>query len=125
MARNRTPTTVARVTGRDIKDPKRLSDRVDPPVNALGNPPARLTSDEMMVWADIADDMPWLAGSDRGILEIACKMTVKVSEPGCPMGYFTQLRLCLSSMGGTPVDRSRVSYDASDEGKNPTAEFFN
>lgn len=123
MARNRTPLAVARVTGDTIKHPERFADRADPPVSALGNPPTRLNAAEKKAWKSFAEEMPWLVASDRKLVELASRLTVYVGQPDCPLGIYAQLRLCLSSMGGTPVDRSRVQWAEDDP--DPASEFLN
>ena len=40
------------------------------------------------------------------------------------MAAFAQMRLLLSSMGGTPVDRTKVSAP-DDEAEDPADEFLN
>jgi hypothetical protein len=57
------------------------------------------------------------------LVELAARLKVITSESGAPLAAFTQLRLCLSSMGGTPVDRSKIAApdDATDD---PADEFF-
>jgi hypothetical protein len=76
-------------------------------------------------WQALSDDMPWLRKSDRGILRLAERLSVQAQQPGCTLGTFTQLRLCLSSMGGAPVDRSKVAMAGDDDGDDPAAQFFN
>jgi len=124
MPRNRTPLAVAKVTGQAAKHPERFDERVEPPLSALGPAPNKLGPIECEAWKDFADEMPWLCASDRWIVAIACRLLARTHEPDCPIGIFGQLRLCLSSMGGTPVDRSRVTWD-DDEKDDPAAEYFN
>ncbi len=124
MPRNRTPSAVAKITGDTIKHPERHVDRADPPISPLGHPPEKLSEAEKEAWCDFADLMPWLGGSDRQIVWLASKLSVRTADPDCPIGVFAQLRLCLSSMGGTPVDRSRVQWEQ-DENEDPANEFLN
>ena len=124
MARPRTPTNVAKITGQHDKKPKRYGARSDPPVNPLGPAPADLSEEARTAWNEFAGEMPWLGASDRHIVKIAALLTERTRQPDCPLGFFAQLRLCLSSMGGTPVDRSRVTWD-DDEKDDPAAEYFN
>ncbi len=124
MPRKRTPSAVARVTGDTLKHPERYEDRADPPIAPLGHPPARMSEPEKEVWREFAELMPWLGGSDRRMVGLACMLSVRVTEPDCPLGILAQLRLCLSSMGGTPVDRSRVQWGDDDE-PDPASEFIN
>lgn len=124
MPRKRTPLAVAKVTGQTLQHPERFADRTEPPSQALGAPPDKLSVAERAVWLEMAEDMPWLAQSDRGVLGLAARLSVRVHEPDCPIGVFAQLRLCLSSMGGTPTDRTRIKFD-DDAPSDPADEFLN
>ncbi|MGI3185290.1 hypothetical protein [Nioella aestuarii] len=123
MGRPRTPAAIARITGADKLHPGRHKSRSEPSVAPIGNPPDRLSGVERRAWLSLVADLPWLGRSDRMLVELAARLTVVVSEPDAPLAAFTQLRLCLSSMGGTPVDRSKVAAPNSDT-DDPGAEFF-
>jgi len=123
MARPRLTTMAAQVTGADLKDPQRHRGRADPPVDPLGAAPARLSVDEREVWETFASDLPWLAASDRHLVELASRLMVRITQPDCPLGVFTQMRLCLGSMGATPTDRSRVEWN--EDEVDPASEFLN
>lgn len=124
MPRKRVPAEVAEMTGDTIKHPERHKGRATPPVTPLGRAPARLCKAERAEWEAFRADMPWLCRSDRHVVEIAARMSVRIREKDCPLGIFAQLRLCLSSMGATPTDRSRVKW-AEDESYDPASEFIN
>ena len=125
MANPRTPKAVARITGADRLHPGRHAGRTEPATAPLGDMPEGMTPDEQEAWQALSDDMPWLRRSDRGILRLAARLSVLAQQPGCTLGTFTQLRLCLSSMGGTPVDRSKIAADGDYDSDDPAAEFFN
>ena len=124
MPRPRLTNAAAQVTGADLKDPKRHAGRIDPQTGPLGPPPAKLAPDHKAAWIEIAGELPWLCQSDRHLVELASLLQVRIRQPDCPMGVFTQLRLCLSSMGATPVDRSRVHW-GDEEYADPADEFLN
>lgn len=72
-----------------------------------------------------ASEMPWLARSDRTLVEVASKLRARMmTDPEMGVNALAQLRLCLSAMGGTPADRSKVSAP-DDEDEDPAAEFLN
>ncbi|MBK0399513.1 hypothetical protein H0I76_09945 [Limibaculum sp. M0105] len=80
---------------------------------------------ERDAWLELADEMPWLAHSDRKIVEVAAKLTVRLAaDTDMGVNALAQLRMCLSSMGGTPADRSKVVLP-DDEDDDPLAEFLN
>lgn len=123
MPRRRTPADVARITGADRLHPGRHAARSVPKVQPLGNPPDALTAAEKRAWKDFADDMPWLARSDRHLVGIAARLAVLIQKGGAPLAAFTQMRLCLSSMGGTPTDRTKViTPDGAED--DPAERFF-
>lgn len=114
----------AKLTGADRHNPKRHAGRADPPVKPLGDPPAKLSESEREAWLEFAENMPWLAASDRQLVALTSLLCGLAQARDCPLGVYAQLRLCLSSMGGTPVDRSRVQWK-DDDGADPANEFFN
>lgn len=122
MPRYRTPTAVARVTGADKLHPGRHAGRASPVSGPLGPPDDELNTEARKAWAEFANDMPWLGRSDRMLVNLAARLTCRIREPDCPLGVFTQLRLCVAAMGGTPVDRSRVNVPDADE--DPADEFL-
>jgi hypothetical protein len=67
--------------------------------------------------------MPWLARSDRKLVGIAARLAVQIEGGGAPLAAFTQMRLCLSSMGGTPADRTKVQTP-DDDSDDPAEKFF-
>jgi hypothetical protein len=110
MPRPKIPRQVARITGADVKNPKRYAGRADPVLPGVGKAPARLSPEQRATWADLVSDLPWLRRSDRTLLELACRLTTRMqTDPEMGISALAQLRLCLSSMGATPTDRSKVA----------------
>ena len=122
MARHRLPTQLAKITGADKQHPARHAGRSNPTTQVLGAAPAHLSAAQRKAWATFADEMPWLGASDRALVEVASRLRVLITEPDAPMAGFAQLRMCLSSMGGTPADRSRVP--PGDEPEDDADRFF-
>lgn len=126
MPRPRTPLAVAKVTGAAIVQPGRIAARREPKAYPLGKPPRRLSPVEAEAWAELADEMPWLSRSDRTIVEVAAKLKARLmTDPDMGVNALAQLRMCISSMGGTPADRSKVATGGDDDGDDPAAEFLN
>lgn len=123
MPKPRLTPALARVTGADKRSPGRFKDRANPKVAALGEPPQRLSQPIKAAWLDLADDLPWLARSDRAMLELIARLVVMAQEPGAPVAVLAQLRLALSSLAATPVDRSKVAV-ADDDSDDPAERFF-
>ena len=125
MARPRTPKAVAAITGADRQHPGRYAARSEPKGQPLGAPPGGLTPDQRAAWRQLADEVPWLTRSDQAMLGLAARLADRVdNDPACPLAAYTQLRLCLSSLGATPVDRSKVNAAADDGDDDPAAAFF-
>lgn len=125
MPKPRLPAQVARATGADAKNPKRFADRPTPKALPLGKAPAYFTAAQRKAWEMFADEMPWLGKSDRMVVEVASRLRADMQErPDFPMGGYAQLRMCLSSMGGTPADRTKV-VSPDDDDEDPADKFFN
>ena len=115
MPRQRTPTAKARVEGRHIKNPKRYKPN-EPTADAIGDPPAWLNEPQAAAWREFAGELPWLNRSHRCIVEIASIVRARL-QAGDEVGTkaLSLLRLCLSSMGATPADASKVSWAPEEE----------
>jgi hypothetical protein len=115
MPRPRTPTTKARTEGRHLKNPQRYR-RNDPTSDDLGDPPRWLTVPQAAAWREFAGELPWLNRSHRAIVEIASVVRARL-QSGDEVGTkaMSLLRLCLSSMGATPVDASKVAWAAEEQ----------
>lgn len=125
MARPRLPAAVAAATGADKRSPGRFKDRATPKHKPLGAPPRGFDAHQKAAWASFVDEMPWLSRSDRMIVELASRLrSAMENDPQFPMAGFAQLRMCLSSMGGTPADRTKVSAPDDDD-QDPADEFLN
>jgi hypothetical protein len=118
---------VARLTGQDKKNPQRFAGRSEPATGPLGAPPSYLSEKEVQAWHSFADEWPWLAQADRAALVPLCKLRVKVEDKNeaMPVSLINEYRLQLSSFGGTPTSRSKVSSGTGQDAEDPTNEFLN
>lgn len=122
MPRPRTPLEAAKTLGAHLKDAGRYSGRKEPKVDPIGEPPDTLTEYEAQMWAEFVSEIPWLGKSDRTVLEVACRLRARMrTDPEMGVNALAQLRMCLSAMGATPADRSKVSVPDDEE----EDEFFN
>ena len=125
MRRPKLPQQVARISGADRKNPKRYKGGADPVLPGIGAAPDRLSAEQRATWAEFASELPWLRKSDRTLLELACRLTARMrTDTEMGIAALAQLRLCLSAMGATPVDRSKVATP-DDAGPDPADEFLN
>lgn len=127
MPKKRLPAALAKITGADVKNPQRFRGRATFNLPPLGPPPARLTAAEAKAWRIFARDMPWLRRSDRAMVELAAAIKAMIEgNPAAPLRLFTELRLCLAAMGGTPSDRTKMPpVPDDDDPDDPAAEFVN
>lgn len=121
----RLPADVATITGADKRSPGRFEGRSTPKVKSLGPAPKRFTDSQTKIWNELNDDFPWLGRSDRRVVGLAVLLQHRIdTEQDVPVGVFAQMRMLLSAMGGTPVDRSKVTAP-DDKPYDPTDEFLN
>jgi hypothetical protein len=115
LPRQRTPTAKARVEGRHIKNPKRYKPN-EPTADAIGDPPAWSNESQAAAWREFAGELPWLNRSHRCIVEIASIVRARLqSSDEVGTKALSLLRLCLTSMGATPADASKVSWTPEEE----------
>ena len=118
MANNRTPALKAAVTGTADRNPKRHRERKEPKVAGLGKASAFLDKNGVAAWEGFRRELPWLAESDRALVEIAASVRGRLLA-GEDVGVtaLSMLQSILSKMGASPADRTRVSVpdDESEE----------
>lgn len=125
MARPRLPEAKAKAIGADIKNPDRFSGRSEPKTQELGGPSDWMVGKQRIAWDYFKREMPWLQESDRTLVEIASCLRARLMTGGeIGVQALAQLRMCVSSMGGTPADRSKVSVPDGNDA-DPAAEFLN
>lgn len=112
------------MTGADARSPGRFKDRKEPKVRSLGPAPKRFDAEQRELWDAFNEDFPWLGRPDRELVAMAVELRSMMNSGEAPISAFAQYRLCLSSMGGTPVDRSKVAAPEEDD-EDPADEFLN
>jgi hypothetical protein len=120
----RTPTEVLQINGSGKKHPERVAARKRAPKTArpIGAPPKRLTDDEKELWIEVVDEHPpgVLKATDRQALEVLSILFAKFRRREQLTGAeLSKILNCLSLLGMTPVDRSRVIL--ADEAQEQTA----
>lgn len=130
MPRPRTPLKKAKITGQATKHAEVFSKRKEPKSSLLGEPSLYMhevknSENQLKAWAAFKKEIPWLNESDRALVEIACNLRARMFT-GEDVGVqaIAALRQCISSMGGTPSDLSRVSAPESNEESNAD-KYFN
>jgi hypothetical protein len=117
LPRNRTPAAKALLEGRDIIHPERHRNRNEPTSAPLGRPPKWMNEAQRDAWRTFEAEAPWLNYSHRGLVEIASTVRARLAlgEEVGGVQALSLLRLCLSSMGATPVDASKISWAPAEE----------
>ncbi len=113
MARPRTPTSIQELKGAYKKDPQRFKDREEEPKpeGPLGAPPFGFDEELEAIWREIDGMVPArvLTIADRWLVELACRTMRDVRQGSALASERNLLLSCLSRMGLTPADRSRIA----------------
>lgn len=123
--RPRLPTAVAKVTGAEAKNAGRFAKRAAPKVKSLGPCPKKFDADQAKLWEEFNESFPWLGRPDRYIVGLAVMLQTQIDAAGkeATPPMYAQMRLLLSSLGGTPVDRSKVTAP-DEENEDPLDQFM-
>jgi len=113
MARPRKPTALLELTGAFAKDPQRRRPDEPKPNGPLGQPPPAFDNEPGLtaIWHELAAMVPAnvLATSDHWLVELACRTMQKVRKDTALASERNLLLSCLSRMGLTPSDRSKIA----------------
>lgn len=124
MANPRLPTLRAEVSGAALKDPQRHRPRKGPKARPLGEPFVRMTEAQKEAWDQFRDELPWLNGGHRALLEAACHIRARLAggdEVG--INVLQTYSSILSKLAATPVDETKVNH-GDDSEEDPTDRFF-
>lgn len=79
-------------------------------VAKVGAPYARMSDAQKALWAEITEEFPWLATSDRRQLRLLCQLEDEQERLGAafPFNKQNMIRQIYNSFGGSPSDRTRV-----------------
>jgi hypothetical protein len=126
MPRPRKPRELADITGYSTKHPERFRAKSVKPVTEqpVGEPHAWLKPEAQAAWRELADNLPWLNYSHRSIVGLTAHLAGRMQMGTLPDSGMNLLRLCLSSLGATPADFSKVGWVAPTADDEPGAEYF-
>jgi hypothetical protein len=125
VAQPRKPITSLKALGSVVKHPERYANRREPKVIPLGEPSPHLSANGRVAWFAFKSEVPWLAESDRAIMEVACHVRGRlIGGDDVGAAYLTLFRQTLSALGATPADRSRITT-AEEPADDPLDGFFN
>ena len=128
MPRPQTPLGKAALTGADKVNPGRFKGRTTPALTGrtLGKPPPYLPPTAKKAWLTFAEELPWLTFEDRGAVEIVSVMRAEIMDGktgDLPASFFGNYRMALSSLGATPVDRTKVYQPPADDDDDEFGQF--
>lgn len=128
--RPRTPTVIHRLRGNEQKHPERMRERALEPkaTGPLGECPRELGAEVARAWDYLADSCPpgMLTRIDRVLVQKAAIILARVwADPmGIDVKEINTLVNCLSKLGMTPVDRSKVKVEDPPEQANPFSDML-
>ncbi len=110
MPAPRKPTEMLQLSGAFKKDPKRTRELGPKSDRELGDPPAYYAADARLIWAEVQSIVPagLLTSADRLVVELLCRIVAKFRADWITAAEMAQMTWCLSRLGMTPVDRSKV-----------------
>lgn len=111
MARPRKPTVTLELAGAFQKDPQRKRENEPKPAGPLGEPPVDFDDVLHALWEELVSMVPAgvLTVSDRWLVELACRTMFAVKQGHALAAEKNLLLSCLSRMGLTPADRSKIA----------------
>jgi hypothetical protein len=119
------PRARAEVSGAALKNPKRYRSGPDPrTARPVGEPFPTMTPQQKTAWRQLAAEMPWLKGSHRVAVRLACIWIARM-ESGAEFGVSASqvLAALLSKLGATPTDEHRLNF-APPSDEDPADRFF-
>ena len=120
--RPRKPTAIHELNGTIEQRPQRYATRKNEPrpEGVLGKPPECFDAAHVELWNEIQAEVPALVltSADRTLVEIVCRLKFKLRTGKIHGGELSVLASCLTRMGLTPADRSRISIPKQEEDPN-------
>ena len=123
MARPRLPAAKAETSGAALINAGRFKDRKAPKTRPLGKPYATMTEAQCAAWEEFRAELPWLNGSHRPLLRLACILHVRMEDADVGVNQIQTYSAILSKLGATPVDETKVSVPDGDD-EDPADRFF-
>jgi hypothetical protein len=121
---HRLPKRKAEVSGAALHNPARYRGRsASTLTRPIGDPYPRMTGDQKACWDEFRAALPWLNGSHRTLLRLACMLSVRMDDPEIGVNATAALSSILSKLGATPIDETRVSL-GHDQKDDPDDRFF-
>jgi hypothetical protein len=126
MPAHRLPQAVARTKGAIKANPSRFADRTEPKTDALGAPSPWISDPhQLQAWSNFTHELPWLAASDRAMIELACTLRGRlIAGEELTLAHVQALRQILGALGASPADRSKVPPVEAEKPFDPTSIYL-
>lgn len=83
-----------------------------------------MTAEQVDVWKECAENMPWLHAGHRLLLRQVCVLSARMAtDPDIGISALQALGAALSKLGATPTDETKVNHEDG-ESVDPADEFF-
>lgn len=125
MAKPRLPQNKAEVSGASIHDPQRFRNRSTPKrLRPVGAPYKNMTPEQIAIWDESVENMPWLHSGHRLLLRQVCILAARMdTDPDMGVSALQALGAALSKLGATPTDETKVNH-ADEDGDDEADRFF-
>lgn len=125
MAKPRTPTMKAHLTGAALRNAGRYVGRaIASGATDIGQPPDCLTPAQADAWQAFVTELPWLNSGHRAVLQIAAVLRARlIADPDMGVAALSAYSAVLSKLGATPADESRVAMPEPVD-DDPAEQFF-
>lgn len=117
MARPRLPQSKAEVSGAAMHDPQRFRGRKSAKATRpIGKPYKNMTPEQVAVWNESVENMPWLHAGHRLLLRQVCVLAARMeTDPDMGVSALQALGAALSKLGATPTDETKVNHGDGEE----------
>jgi hypothetical protein len=82
-----------------------------------------MTQAQCAAWEEFRAELPWLNGSHRPLLRLACILQVRMEDADVGVNQIQTYSAILSKLGATPVDETKVSVPDGDD-EDPADRYF-
>jgi hypothetical protein len=82
-----------------------------------------MTAHQKAAWRELAIEMPWLRGSHRVIVRLACNLIGRMHDGEIGVSAIRALATIMGKLGGTPADETKINVPT-DAPPDPADQFF-